>query len=83
MKKNEKGISTWVVISIIALLIAAGLLWSKYFAEPTATVMMQGADQAKPAMEKARQTSDAADRAVKAAEEATKKLNEGVEKQKE
>ncbi len=74
--KNEKGISAWVVILIIALLIGAGLLWSKYFAEPTATVMMQGADQAKPAMEKARQVSDTADQAVKAAEEATKKLNE-------
>ncbi len=76
MKKNEKGISTWAVILIIASLIAAGFLWSKYFAKPTATVMMQGADQAKPAMEKARQASDTADRAVKAAEEATKKMNE-------
>ena len=74
--KNEKGISTWAVILIIALLIAAGFVWSRYFAKPMATVMMQGADQAKPAMEKAHQTSDAAERAVKAAEEATKKMNE-------
>jgi archaellum component FlaF (FlaF/FlaG flagellin family) len=76
--KNEKGISTWAVILIIALLVAAGIVWSKYFAEPTATVMMQGADQAKPALEKAHQASDTADRAVKAAEEATKKMNENV-----
>lgn len=78
--KNEKGISAWAVILIIALLIGAGILWSKYFAEPTATVMMQGADQAKPAMEKARQVSDTADHAVKAAEEATKKLNDASER---
>lgn len=81
--KNEKGISAWAIILIIALLIGAGLLWSKYFAEPTATVMMQGADQAKPAMEKAHQTSNMADQAVKATEDATKKMNEGVEKQQE
>ena len=74
--KNEKGISSWVVILIIALLIVAGFLWSKYFAEPTATVMMQGADQAKPAIEKAHQASDATDRANKIAEDAAKKLNE-------
>ncbi|HNY50279.1 MAG TPA: hypothetical protein PLV50_05090 [Smithella sp.] len=74
--KNEKGISTWAVILIIALLIVAGFVWSRYFAKPMATVMMQGADQAKPAMEKAHQTSDTAERAVKAAEEATKKMNE-------
>ncbi len=78
MMKNEKGISTWAVILIIALLIGAGLLWSKYFAKPAATVMMQGADQAKPALEKAHQASDTADRAVKAAEEATKKMNENA-----
>jgi len=74
--KNEKGISTWAIILIIALLIGAALLWSKYFAKPMATVMMQGADQAKPSIEKAHQASDAASRATKAAEEATKKMNE-------
>ncbi len=74
--KNEKGMSSWVVIVIIALLIAAGFLWSKYLAAPTATVMMQGADQAKPAIEKAHRASDAADRAGKIAEDAAKKLNE-------
>lgn len=78
--KNEKGISAWAVILIIALLIGAGLLWSKYFAKPAATVMMQGADQAKPALEKAHQTSDAADRATEAAEEATKKMNDDMGK---
>jgi hypothetical protein len=30
--RDEKGIASWVVIVIIALLIAAGFLWSKYFA---------------------------------------------------
>ncbi len=79
--KNEKGISAWAVILIIALLIGAGLLWSKYFAAPTATVMMQGADQAKPAIEKAHQASDTAEQAGKAVEEATRKLNESPDKQ--
>lgn len=79
--KNEKGISAWAVILIIALLIGAGLLWSKYFAEPTATVMMQGADQAKPAIEKAHQVSDTAEQAGKAVEDATRKLNEAPDKQ--
>ncbi len=78
--KNEKGISTWVIILIIALLIAAGVVWSKYFAEPTATVMMQGADQAKPALDNAHQASDTADQAVKAAEEATSKMNDEIQK---
>lgn len=76
--RNEKGVSTWVIILIIALLIGAAVLWSKYFAKPMATVMMQGADQAKPALEKAHQASDAADRATKAVEEATKKMNENT-----
>lgn len=78
--RNEKGISTWLIILIIAVLIIAGVVWSKYFAEPTATVMMQGAEQAKPALNKAHQASDTADQAVKAAEEATRKMNEGAEK---
>jgi cell division septal protein FtsQ len=43
--KNEKGISAWAIVLIIALLICAGVLWSKYYAKPMATVMMQGADQ--------------------------------------
>jgi hypothetical protein len=74
--KNEKGISTWVIILIIALLIGAGILWSRYYAKPMATVMMQGADQAKPAIDRAKQASDTADRANKIAEETAKKINE-------
>jgi len=41
--KNEKGISMWAVILLIAVLIGAAILWSKYFAKPMATVMMGGA----------------------------------------
>ena len=79
--KNERGISTWAIILIIALLIGAAFLWTKYFAKPMATVMMQGADQAKPAIEKAHKASDTAEHAVKAAEDATKKMNEDSNKQ--
>ena len=78
--KNEKGISTWAVILIIALLIGAGILWSKYYAKPMATVMMQGADQAKPAIERANKASESVSRAIKVEEEATKKMNEDEEK---
>lgn len=74
--KNEKGISTWAVIVIIALLIGAGFLWSKYFAKPAAEVMMQGADQAQPAIERAHKASDAAERAGRLTEEAARKINE-------
>jgi hypothetical protein len=77
---NEKGISTWAIILIIAILIGAGILWSKYFAKPMATVMMGGAEQAQPAIEKARQASDMVNRANKVAEEAAKKASEDVEK---
>ncbi|MGA9109919.1 MAG: hypothetical protein ACLPSL_14985 [Smithella sp.] len=74
--KNEKGTSKWVLIFIIALIIVALIYWSKYFAKPMATVMMGGAQQAQPAIEKAKQASDAMSRANKAAEEAAKKVDE-------
>ncbi|MGP8154699.1 MAG: hypothetical protein ACLQBQ_11290 [Smithella sp.] len=78
--KNEKGTSKWALIFIIALIIVAVIYWSKYFAKPMATVMMGGAEQAQPAIEKAKQASDAVSRANKVAEEAAKKVNEDVEK---
>jgi archaellum component FlaF (FlaF/FlaG flagellin family) len=81
--KNEKGISTWAVILIIALLIGAAVLWTKYFARPMATVMMQGADQAKPAIERANKASESVSRTIKVEEEATKKMNEDATKQQE
>jgi hypothetical protein len=80
MMNNEKGISTWAIILIIALLIGAGLLWSKYYAKPMATVMMQGADQAKPAIERAHRASDVSDNANKVIEDTAKKVNEDTEK---
>ena len=49
---NEKGASKLFIIILIALAIAFGIYWSKYFAKPMADVMMQGADQAKPAIER-------------------------------
>ena len=78
--KNEKGIATWVVILIIALIVVGAIWCAKYFAKPMATVMMGGAEQAQPAIEKAHQASDIVDRANKAAEEAAKKASEDVEK---
>ena len=81
--KNEKGISTWVIILIIVLLIGAAILWSKYFAKPMATVMMGGADQAKPSIEKANKASESVSRVIKVEEDATKKMNEDTEKQQE
>jgi len=74
--KNEKGASKWVLIIIIALIIVAVIYWSKYFAKPMATVMMGGAQQAQPAIEKAKQASDAMGKANKVVEETAKKVNE-------
>jgi len=74
--KNERGASKWVLIFIIALIIAVIIYWSKYFAKPMATVMMGGAEQAQPAIEKAKQASDAMSRANRVAEEAAKKVDE-------
>jgi hypothetical protein len=76
---DEKGISTWAIILIIALLIGAAVLWSKYYAKPMATVMMQGADQAQPAIEKAEQAKATMDRVTRSAEEVAKKASEGAQ----
>lgn len=73
---NERGLSVWAVILLIALLIGGGLVWSKYFAKPTAEVMMQGADQAKPAIEKAHRASDAVERANQLTEETADKIGD-------
>ncbi|KUG24607.1 hypothetical protein ASZ90_005601 [hydrocarbon metagenome] len=79
--KNEKGISTWAVILLIAVLIGAAILWSKYFAKPMATVMMGGAEQAQPAIEKAHKASEAVSQANVATEQAVKE-SEDMEKEK-
>jgi hypothetical protein len=74
--KNERGISKLVLFLIIAIIIVAAIYWAKYFAKPMATVMMGGAEQAQPAMEKARQASDAVNRTNQVTEDAAKKINE-------
>ena len=70
--KNEKGISKLSLFLIIALIIIAAIYWAKYFAKPMATVMMGGAEQARPAIEKAKQASDAVNRANQVTEDAAK-----------
>jgi hypothetical protein len=78
--KNERGISKLGLFLIIALIIIAAIYWAKYFAKPMATVMMGGAEQAQPAIEKARQASDAVNRANQVTEDAAKKINEDAAK---
>jgi hypothetical protein len=78
--EKEKGISKLVLFVIIALIIVAAICWARYFAKPMATVMMSGAEQAQPAIEKARQASDAMSRANKVAEEAAKKASDDTQK---
>ena len=78
--EKEKGISKLVLFVIIALIIVAAIRWARYFAKPMATVMMGGAEQAQPAIEKAKQASDATNRATQAAEEAAKKASEDTQK---
>ncbi len=78
--KNEKGISKIVLFVMIVIIIAAAIYWAKYFAKPMATVMMGGAEQAQPAIEKAKQASDAMNRVTKTAEEMAKKATDSAEK---
>ena len=78
--ENEKGISKLVLFVIIALIIIAAIYWARSFAKPMATVMMGGAEQARPAIEKAKQASDATNRATQAAEEAARKASEDAAK---
>ena len=78
--EKEKGISKLVLVVIIALIIVAAIYWARYFAKPMATVMMGGAEQAQPAIEKAKHASDAVSRANKVTEEAAKKVSEDTQK---
>jgi uncharacterized protein (UPF0333 family) len=78
--KNEKGISKLVLFVIIVIIIASAICWAEYFAKPMATVMMGGAEQAQPAIEKAKEASDAMNSATKAAEEVAKKASEGADR---
>jgi predicted metalloprotease len=78
--KNEKGVSTWAVILIIAIIIVVAIYWFKYFARPMATVMMGGAEQAQPAIEKAHKASDAVSQTNKVTDEAAEKVGDDMEK---
>jgi hypothetical protein len=70
--KNEKGVSKLVLFLITAIIIIAAIYWARYFAKPMATVMMGGAEQARPAIEKAKQANDAVNRNNQATEDAAK-----------
>ena len=65
---------------IIIIIIVVEIYWAKYFAKPMATVMMGGAEQAQPAIDKAKQSSDAMNRVTQATEEMAKKASEDAEK---
>lgn len=78
--KDERGISKLSLFLIIALIIIAAIYWAKYFAKPMATVMMGGAEQAQPAIEKAKQASDAVNRVNQVTEEEARKASEDAAK---
>ena len=78
--KNEKGISKLSLFLIIAIIIVAAICWARYFAKPMATVMMGGIDQAQPAIEKAKQASDAVNRINQVTEETARKTSEDAAK---
>ena len=78
--KNERGISKLVLFLIIAIIIIAAIYWARYFAKPMATVMMGGAEQARPAIDKAKQASDAVNRTNQVTEEAARKVSEDAAK---
>ena len=73
---NEKGVSMLVLFLMIAIIIIAAIYWARYFAKPMATVMMGGAEQARPAIEKAKQASDAVNRANQVTEDEARKASE-------
>lgn len=78
--KNEKGVSKLVLFLIVAIIIIAAIYWARYFAKPMATVMMGGAEQARPAIEKAEQASDAVNRNNQMTEDAARKAIEDAAK---
>ena len=78
--KNEKGVSKLVLFLIIATIIIAAIYWARYFAKPMATVMMGGAEQARPAIEKAKQASDAVNRVNQITQDVEKKVGEDAAK---
>jgi len=78
--KNERGISKLALFLIIAIVIVAAIYWARYFAKPMATVMMGGAEQARPAIEKAKQASDAVNRTNQITEDAARKASEDAVK---
>lgn len=78
--KNEKGVSKLVLFLIVAIIIIAAIYWTRYFAKPMATVMMGGAEQARPAIEKAEQASDAVNRNNQMTEDAARKAIEDAAK---
>lgn len=74
--RNEEGISKVLVIVLIALLVIGVIYWAKYYAQPMATVMTGGAEQAKPAIEQAHRAGDAMSNMTKVTEDISKKANE-------
>jgi len=77
--KNQKGISLLVLFVIIAIITVAAIYWARYFAKPMATVMMGGAEQAQPAIEKAKQASDVINSVNQNTEETARKVKEDAE----
>jgi len=74
--KNEKGISKVLVIVLLVLLAIGVIYWAKYYAQPMATVMTGGAEQAKPAIQSANRASDAMSNMTHVTEDVSKKANE-------
>ena len=78
--QNEKDISKLLFLVIIVIFIVALIYWAKHFARPMATVMMGGAEQAQPAIDKPKKASNAMNRATQATEEAARKAGEDAER---
>jgi hypothetical protein len=69
-----------VLFLIIAIIIIAAIYWARYFAKPMATVMMGGTEQARPAIEKAKQANDAVNKNNQMTEDAARKTIEDAAK---
>ena len=78
--KNEKGITKLVLYLIIAVIIVAAIYYFSRLSRPMATVMTGGAEQAQPAIDKAKQATNTMNKVTQTTEEMTRKVNEDVEK---
>jgi hypothetical protein len=74
---NERGLSKWAVLIIIALAVAGFVLAKKYLAKPIDSAIREPVETGQRDIEKAKQAKEIIDRA----NDAMKKANDAVNKE--